>query len=712
TDFQKLFAPLYSCANETPSRVPLSDWFTTTDANGRAIGFGDYIQTATGADEAGAWDLRSGAFIQGFGAGTTIADAKLFGDTVVVGLNGPNGGLLAALYDPETLLLNQLPGLTGLTNPELLHGGLSQDASRNLMVAAQTAGGSLVVGGWVTTANPITQLVGAVADTPTLWTGRVIDNLIEVQAVNNQLMLLGQVNDEAAYQAVTLGATPVVNAPVVLSSLVSYMNPATVISAGLLSGVAARADGQIDRYGWSYSPNAKAGLGHAQPQGTKWSLDGVPTALDFVDTQNCQSFVYAVSANGLFAGSDGMTALVGKTGTTSVALPDSTPGWIDAVLATTLDGRYLVGSNGPNAGAWTGDPADLTSYRLMTTAYTAIPNGGTADMFWFVINVQDAFGNDQPLAFGNTTDIATGKDVAAAWNVETGRYYASYGVGTTIADAVVAGAGQTPFVAVNDPLFGGMLMSLDGTNSVLLKDMPGMAALGLTANPFFVPGGLAVDSAGNLLIAATTEDGWGSLIVGGWKVNPVVVNPHPWQNAALPSDVDGQSGVTPLDVLTVINYLNTVGSGPVPAAASGPPYFDVNGDGTVSPIDVLTVINYINNHGGTSSSAEGEVGPAFAVGTNNQPFVGNSFAAANMAGMSWPSPVVLDVSEGTPAGLSSFASPGFSLGDLSESASVISGKSGSAVVCPRAVDSLCRVGIIWSPSVGLDCIPCCSSLSI
>ena len=146
--------------------------------------------------------------------------------------------------------------------------------------------------------------------------------------------------------------------------------------------------------------------------------------------------------------------------------------------------------------------------------------------------------------------------------------------------------------------------------------------------------------------------------------------------------------MTPLDVLTVINYLNTVGSGPVPAAAFGPPYFDVNGDGTVSPIDVLTVINYINNHGGTSSSAEGEAAPAFAAGTNNQTFVGNSFAAANMAGMSWPSSVVLDVSEGTPAGLSSFASPGFSLGDLSESASVISGKSGSAVVCPRAVDSL------------------------
>jgi ELWxxDGT repeat protein len=69
-----------------------------------------------------------------------------------------------------------------------------------------------------------------------------------------------------------------------------------------------------------------------------------------------------------------------------------------------------------------------------------------------------------------------------------------------------------------------------------------------------------------------------------------------WHNAALPWDVDGSGTVTPLDVLELINYLNSLDGGTsLPSLPLvSPRYYDVNGDGQCSPLDVLMVINHIN----------------------------------------------------------------------------------------------------------------------
>lgn len=64
-------------------------------------------------------------------------------------------------------------------------------------------------------------------------------------------------------------------------------------------------------------------------------------------------------------------------------------------------------------------------------------------------------------------------------------------------------------------------------------------------------------------------------------------------NPNLPADTNGDGGVTPIDALLVINYLNTVGPGPVPSGNS-PPFLDVNADGFVTAIDALLVINQLN----------------------------------------------------------------------------------------------------------------------
>jgi YD repeat-containing protein len=59
-------------------------------------------------------------------------------------------------------------------------------------------------------------------------------------------------------------------------------------------------------------------------------------------------------------------------------------------------------------------------------------------------------------------------------------------------------------------------------------------------------------------------------------------------------DVNANQYVTPEDVLTVINDINSHGSRAVTTAAPAPPYLDVNGDDHVTPIDVLQIINHIN----------------------------------------------------------------------------------------------------------------------
>ena len=82
-----------------------------------------------------------------------------------------------------------------------------------------------------------------------------------------------------------------------------------------------------------------------------------------------------------------------------------------------------------------------------------------------------------------------------------------------------------------------------------------------------------------------------------------------WQNSLNPFDVNGVDGVTPLDVLLIINELNENGSRNLAQANfQAPPYIDVTGDGLCTPLDALQVINFINDRAG----GEGEDANAMA----------------------------------------------------------------------------------------------------
>ncbi len=85
-----------------------------------------------------------------------------------------------------------------------------------------------------------------------------------------------------------------------------------------------------------------------------------------------------------------------------------------------------------------------------------------------------------------------------------------------------------------------------------------------------------------------------------------------WQNASLMRDVDNSSLVTPLDVLLLINNLNTDGSRELPSRSqhTGVPFYDVNGDNFVTPLDALIVINAINNFSDRQPTVVGGLAPA------------------------------------------------------------------------------------------------------
>ncbi len=81
---------------------------------------------------------------------------------------------------------------------------------------------------------------------------------------------------------------------------------------------------------------------------------------------------------------------------------------------------------------------------------------------------------------------------------------------------------------------------------------------------------------------------------------------HTGQNPLLPTDVDGNGQVAPLDALHVINRINAGGAPLSPVQSGVPPvYFDVNGDNRLSPLDVLNVINYLNTNFGRQGEGEG-----------------------------------------------------------------------------------------------------------
>ena len=72
-----------------------------------------------------------------------------------------------------------------------------------------------------------------------------------------------------------------------------------------------------------------------------------------------------------------------------------------------------------------------------------------------------------------------------------------------------------------------------------------------------------------------------------------------WRNPVDSLDVDSDGFIAPLDVLVVINYINSAEPKSLPPQRDpAKPFFDTDGDQAVTPLDVLRVINELNSEGG------------------------------------------------------------------------------------------------------------------
>src|SRR5262249_40450010 len=107
---------------------------------------------------------------------------------------------------------------------------------------------------------------------------------------------------------------------------------------------------------------------------------------------------------------------------------------------------------------------------------------------------------------------------------------------------------------------------------------------------------------------ATATDSAGIWNTSEFSPSSVIVSP--WQNhnpGRLRWDVNDDKFVSADDVVSIINYINSKGSGLVPDnAANQKPYVDVDGDNNVVAMDVVDIINYIN--AGRKQGGEAEAG--------------------------------------------------------------------------------------------------------
>ena len=265
---------------------------------------------------------------------------------------------------------------------------------------------------------------------------------------------------------------------------------------------------------------------------------------------------------------------------------------------------YAMIANQPEQGALTG--ATVVSYQspvsTATLNLTFNPaQRGTETIF---VVVRDA-GDDG--LFGTSDDAITSQSVLVTLNGAPALdELRNISVLPTAGEQTIALAGINDGDASNQRL---RITATSGSTSIL--DNPTIvydaANRATTGQLKFTP--LALGS--SVISVTVTDAGWDDLFdteddrqsTRQFTVN-VTETMRSWNNSTMPLDVNGDGLVLPIDVLLVVNELNSRGTGTLPERTTAePPYIDVNNDGLLQPLDALLIINEINSR----AAAEGEL---------------------------------------------------------------------------------------------------------
>jgi hypothetical protein len=284
-----------------------------------------------------------------------------------------------------------------------------------------------------------------------------------------------------------------------------------------------------------------------------------------------------------FDGNDQLVAAVGNT--IRWDLPRRRASFRPA--ATLTEGYYLIELDGQTGGVAAPDG------RLLDGEYLDANIAGYTPLIGW---------NDSP-----SGDSRPGGDYRAAFRIDNGvndpPALALQNTVTTLAEDVnTASRLKVADVVVTDDGLGTNELSLSGAHAALFE---------LVGASLYLKAGTALDYETNpaLDVTVAVDDATLGATPDDSKrltVNVTDVNEATWHNASSPNDVNGLDGVTAVDVLMIIDYINShPGQVTLPFFTGEPhPWYDVNNDGDCTAVDVLLVIDYINAH--PTGTAEGE----------------------------------------------------------------------------------------------------------